>query len=357
MRLTQLDGLRGIFSIMIVILHYPEEFIPHWFYNNFLIRESYIFVDFFFVLSGFVISKNYLNHNFQFKNYLLKRLIRLYPLLFFSVLVFFICEILGLVFFRELLNTPESIETLTSRLFNSLLMTNSTPLFKDGWINEPTWSISSEIISYSIFGIMVKQLLNRKINFSIILIIISTLILFVNGDYFTFGGLSFLRGLVGFFIGVNTFKMVNVYKGDIYKNLDLILILILIFIIYQFHNLNGSEKLLFGIFTIPTFFGLFIFIISKIENGKISKFLNTKLVQLTGKLSYSIYLNHYIIILIIPRVLFNFFKLESINFYQFIVFFITIITFYFYSIFTNKYIEIFFSNYLKNHKILSKFFN
>ena len=59
MRINKLDGLRGIFSIMIVLLNYPQEFIPDWFTYNFFIFESYVFVDFFFVLSGFVISYNY----------------------------------------------------------------------------------------------------------------------------------------------------------------------------------------------------------------------------------------------------------------------------------------------------------
>ena len=55
MRITKLDGLRGIFSIMIVFYHYYDKFIPSAIYDNFLVKSSYSFVDFFFVLSGFFV--------------------------------------------------------------------------------------------------------------------------------------------------------------------------------------------------------------------------------------------------------------------------------------------------------------
>ena len=58
-RIKKLDGLRGVFSLMVLFFHYRENMLPEMIYNNFLIRESYLFVDFFFVLSGYVIALNY----------------------------------------------------------------------------------------------------------------------------------------------------------------------------------------------------------------------------------------------------------------------------------------------------------
>ena len=57
MRLHQLDGLRGIFAMMIVLHHF--EVPPYYSSEYFLIKQSAIFTDFFFVLSGFVISYTY----------------------------------------------------------------------------------------------------------------------------------------------------------------------------------------------------------------------------------------------------------------------------------------------------------
>ena len=47
---------------MVVFYHYPIDFIPHSVHDFFLVAKSYLFVDFFFVLSGFVISYNYDDH-------------------------------------------------------------------------------------------------------------------------------------------------------------------------------------------------------------------------------------------------------------------------------------------------------
>ncbi len=56
MRIKKLDGMRGVFSLMVVVFHYPKDYLPKIIHNNFLVVNSDSFVDFFFVLSGFVIS-------------------------------------------------------------------------------------------------------------------------------------------------------------------------------------------------------------------------------------------------------------------------------------------------------------
>ncbi|MBS1732124.1 MAG: acyltransferase, partial [Bacteroidetes bacterium] len=56
-RLDQLDGLRGLFCLMVILTHFPfKDSLP---VSNFIVRQGYLFVDFFFVLSGFVIAFNY----------------------------------------------------------------------------------------------------------------------------------------------------------------------------------------------------------------------------------------------------------------------------------------------------------
>ncbi len=55
-RFEALDGWRGVCACLVVLFHFhgysPVYFSP-------LVRNSYLFVDFFFVLSGFVIAWNY----------------------------------------------------------------------------------------------------------------------------------------------------------------------------------------------------------------------------------------------------------------------------------------------------------
>src|SRR5262245_36456313 len=77
-----LDSWRGICAMMIVLYHVPWSFFSS---DLAVIRYGWLFVDFFFVLSGFVTTHGYatkianLDSAFQF---IKRRLFRLYPLHF-----------------------------------------------------------------------------------------------------------------------------------------------------------------------------------------------------------------------------------------------------------------------------------
>ena len=51
-----LESLRGIAAISVALFHFQTE---SFLTNNIFIRNSWLMVDFFFVLSGFVIAYNY----------------------------------------------------------------------------------------------------------------------------------------------------------------------------------------------------------------------------------------------------------------------------------------------------------
>ncbi len=83
-----LDGLRGIAAIIIAIYHvpflWPQDIPAGLFY------ESYLSVDFFFVLSGFVLAYSYgrrLEAELSADQFIIMRLIRLYPLYFCAFLI------------------------------------------------------------------------------------------------------------------------------------------------------------------------------------------------------------------------------------------------------------------------------
>ena len=58
MRLVALDSLRGLCALMVALLHINS--VSHISESSF-VRQSWLFVDFFFVLSGFVIAFTYLD--------------------------------------------------------------------------------------------------------------------------------------------------------------------------------------------------------------------------------------------------------------------------------------------------------
>lgn len=80
-----LDGMRGIAAIAVMAMHYT------WNAKYELFASANLAVDFFFMLSGFVIFHAYgeklLSGRMQLKDFLIKRLIRLYPMFFLGLII------------------------------------------------------------------------------------------------------------------------------------------------------------------------------------------------------------------------------------------------------------------------------
>ena len=97
-RIRSLDSIRGICAVIVCLFHFsPFEPNNSYIYNLTIIRNGDLFVDYFFVLSGFVISNSYftkIREGNYFLNFLFKRMLRLYPLHFFMLILFLIYELL-----------------------------------------------------------------------------------------------------------------------------------------------------------------------------------------------------------------------------------------------------------------------
>jgi peptidoglycan/LPS O-acetylase OafA/YrhL len=146
-----LDGIRGIASILVVLRHTLPFF-------NFEFQESYLAVDIFFLMSGVVISQAYQNrleNGLSVFNFMLIRLIRIYP-------IYLLATLLGVV--STIMNLNEDI-TAHNNLFGLYLRAILlVPNFRFVWfsylfpLNPPAWSLFLEMVVNIFYAYIIKFL-------------------------------------------------------------------------------------------------------------------------------------------------------------------------------------------------------
>ncbi|MFY0643881.1 MAG: acyltransferase [Bacteroidia bacterium] len=330
MRIHKLDGLRGIFSLMIVFFHYKSEFSTEVFYSNFIVRQSFIFVDYFFVLSGFVIALNYnsIGTWSETVNYMKKRIARLFPLLFFTTTFAYLYNAV-----RFTGSTMSYLQERFLEYLNPVLMLNSTPIIGTNSFNPPTWSISAEMIAYMVFGLICfLSLKNRKLWFALISIMALLGLWFVRQqDADSYG---FLRGLLAFNFGCLVWVLYDA-KFKIRWKFEWIIPLVIVLLLYLLNASSGNLKFWLQVSAVPVFAMSILLLIN--SRGSLSRILESKPMQLLGMLSFSIYLNHLIVVKVIPRFMFKYLEITPVNMY--LVTIISIVVVLGYSFVTYKIVE------------------
>jgi peptidoglycan/LPS O-acetylase OafA/YrhL len=293
-----LDGWRGIAAILVVLHHFPS-ISP--LYSSTFIRNSWLFVDFFFVLSGFVIAANYadkLAAGFSISKFMLLRLGRLYPLHFVMVIAFIVSE--ALFYFAQGLMPESSREFFTGKtsilgIVSSLTLTQGWG-FHEGLVwNGVAWSISTEILAYFVFAVLALLYpVYRNLCMVLLIAFSATLIVLqtthrVPTDRF----IDIARCFMGFAFGV---LINNLYIFTIKHNFQTKLgfvsftALELSVTAFAISFVMLSNALPSHVFT-AFFFAPAVFIFA-FDRGALSAILSTRLFVLLGTLSYSIYLIH-----------------------------------------------------------------
>lgn len=212
-RFEALDAWRGLCACMVVLFHFNVDVNSHireWG----IITGSYLFVDFFFVLSGFVITGSYqskLETGFPLKKFILLRLGRIYPLHMFMLLGYVAIECLQ--FFVKTDTAPFSIvPTSPEAMIANIFLVHGLNTFDQLTWNTPSWSISVEFFTYIIFALAIFTYRNKALLLAGIMTILCPIALVllkpnmdVNYDY------GLIRCLYGFSVGHICFHLYQRY--------------------------------------------------------------------------------------------------------------------------------------------------
>ena len=274
-RYSALDSWRGICALAVALFHFPiachvraSPFVGH----------AYLFVDFFFVLSGFVIATTYdgrIVDNESTWQFVVRRFGRLWPLHVFILALFVAASLVKGEVGGDARHSVASI-------FTNLALIHGLGIHRDVTWNGPSWSISVEFFLYLCFAALAR----------------------VPGKYYIFGGLimasiavlrfvaphgmastvdyGFFRGLAGFFTGALLSKLPRRQFGTLWEILTVGLVVAFVYFGYA----TTLSPLVFAI-AVYVFAG---------SHGAIAGLLNTPPALKLGQWSYSLYMVHALIV-------------------------------------------------------------
>lgn len=300
---TEIDGLRTVAIIPVILFHLGNSFLKGGFYG----------VDVFFVISGYLITKilteDIQNGNFSMPRFWLRRVKRLLPLTLAVILVTLI--IAPFVVYKPF------VKDISKDIFPALFSYfNFHGLYDFGnyWGGKAeqslflhTWSLSVEEQFYLLYPFLLYFAYKYFKNFTFPILIVTVVSFFlfffyskINQD-FDFAFYMLPTRIWELTIG----GLIGVIKKPKLKNENYLPIIGILFIVISY--LIGSNIL----YLLPVI-GSALIILFSTQNDIIGKVLSTKPFVFIGKISYSLYLWHWVIIVLFKNLQYQF---QEINYH------------------------------------------
>ncbi|MCZ8272621.1 MAG: acyltransferase [Microcystis sp. LE19-4.1E] len=291
-RFIALDAWRGIAALLVALYRLEADGFLHGLQ---LIQNAWLFVDFFFVLSGFVIAHAYLDRiesGSSVRVFVIRRFGRVWPLHAVLLFVFVFIELARFAFAvmkgdpsKTFVDGKAPITILWDLMLVQAIGFTGTTLW-----NTPAWSISTEFWTYIVFAILCLG--GRKVVMLAAPAIVASG-LWVVGSFspngmdttFQFG---FARCLAGFFTGVMVLMLWRRYFRTLVLGNDIATLLeaAAITIVGAFVATVGRSQ---WTLLAPFVFAMIV-IVFAFQRGRISQALASGIGRLLGDLSYSIYM-------------------------------------------------------------------
>jgi peptidoglycan/LPS O-acetylase OafA/YrhL len=300
-RFEALDSWRGICALLVAMMHFPAS---GPLAESSFIRSAYLFVDYFFVLSGFVIAHGYshrLTSALDFRRFAILRIGRIYPLHVAVLLAFVGFELMRL-FVPALRGdgaAPFTDGNSLSELAISLALLNGVGADTQLAWNGPSWSISAEMWTYFLFGIAV-MLLGRRHWIALVPAVLGgwAILAAWSPTYMdATWHLGLVRCVYGFSLGALLYRfagarLVARRKSGLHDDRHplawTLIEVAAILMVGAFVSLAGHGPL--GLIA-PFVFVLALWIFAR-EGGFVSRLLRTGMFLWLGALSYGIYMVH-----------------------------------------------------------------
>ncbi len=303
-RFVALDAWRGIAAVLVALYRLEASgdlhFLP-------FVQNAWLFVDFFFVLSGFVMAATYgdrLGTTRSTLTFVLRRFGRLWPLHAAMLAAFVAVEGLRFVVGLSSGNTASVFtggRAPITILWDLLLIQALGVADHTDW-NSPAWSISTEFWTYLVFALLCFG--GRKTVLRIAPLLVAAGLVIVaayspTGMDTTYEH-GFARCLAGFFAGVITFAIWRTRARPFASAVAAATVLEGLALTAAVAFVTLSDRTAWTLLA-PLVFSLLILVFAY-EKGLVSRLLTTKVGLLLGELSYSIYMTALLVSLAFNKV-------------------------------------------------------
>lgn len=289
-RFVVLDSWRGLAALFVASFHFTTIWSMD---GGGFISQSWIFVDFFFVLSGFVIAHSYsarLTTAAGIVDFVLRRIGRLWPLHMLMLCLLAALQLARLVL--DPVGAPPDPSHALLGFISAAFFLHSTPIWPSISLNGPSWSISAEFWTYLIFAGIVFLAASRGLAMALFATWIAALVLLLLGParLETYAEFAVIRCLYGFIAGALTYQLwrrlrdTAMFDSRLAHVIEIVAVLAIGLFVTLWAN-TGYQ------FLAPFVFGLGIFLFA-FERGAVSALLQFRPFVIIGDLSYSIYMTH-----------------------------------------------------------------
>ena len=293
-----LDGVRAIAALMVVFFHFFHEMSNELSPTLSIIKKiasiGQTGVTLFFVLSGFLITRILINTKDTegyFKNFYVRRTLRIFPLYYFFLVIYFFVSPLFLTINEFHFNDEFYYFTYLQGFARTF-----------GWdVSGPNhfWSLAVEEHFYLFWPFVIFYVAKKnlgKIILAIIILAILVRVILLNNNYsvflFTFTRIDSLA--IGAILALLELKKLLTLKHIKYfigLFVGLVVVTLLIWILLAGEGSNYIQNLRYLLLSLVYFSMLGSLLCIPKEHG-VNRLLETRFFQYTGKISYGLYVYH-----------------------------------------------------------------
>lgn len=282
-----LDGLRGLAAVAVALFHWLLSF------------SGFLAVDFFIVLSGFILAHRYLYADTPVsgRTFVVSRIARLYPMHLFGLVSY------AIVYIFIVKDIPRYPDGTLFTFLQQLTLTHNIGLNTHSltW-NAPSWSISVEFWLNLIFFCCIRR--NTSSIFLLLMSIAGLMVIYnltghidtTHQNYFQVVNSGLLRGWSSFVLGIIAYRAWREARRIKWPPLLVFCVEagLCLLVGALFFALDWSMRPV-EIFA-PPVFAVVVFVFA-LEQGLMARLVQK--LQWLGTISYSIYLNHLIVLMLV----------------------------------------------------------